>query len=135
MYHWGMEKDDARKLSPAALEQLRKQAIRLKKQGKGVTEIGRILGVRRQTVTTWWKCYQAEGAGGLKLAKRGIKKGTNRTLSADQETQLQRVIIDKTPDQLKLTFALWTRQAVQELIRQKFDIVMPIRTVGEYLKR
>lgn len=130
-----MEKDDARTLSPAALEQLRKQAVRLKKQGNGVTEIGRILGVRRQTVSAWWKCYQAEGAGGLKLARRGIKKGTNRTLSADQEAQLQRVIIDKTPDQLKLTFALWTRQAVQELIRQKLDIVMPIRTVGEYLKR
>lgn len=130
-----MEKDDARKLSPAALEQLRKQAVRLKKQGNGVTEIGRILGVRRQTVSAWWKCYQAAGAGGLKLAKRGIKKGTNRTLSADQEAQLQRVIVDKTPDQLKLTFALWTRQAVQELIRQKLDIVMPIRTVGEYLKR
>jgi transposase len=130
-----MEKDDARTLSPAALEQLRKQAVRLKKQGKGVTEIGRILGVRRQTVSTWWKRYQAEGASALKLARRGIKKGTNRTLSAAQEAQLQRVIVDKTPDQLKLTFALWTRQAVQELIRQKFDIAMPIRTVGEYLKR
>ena len=135
MYHWGMEKDDARTLSPAALEQLRKQAIRLKKQGKGVSEIGRILGVRRHTVSAWWKRYEAEGTGGLKLAKRGVKKGTNRTLSPKQETQLQKVIIDKTPDQLKLTFALWTRQAVQELIRQKWDIVMPIRTVGEYLKR
>ena len=48
-----MEKDDARKLKPSALEELRKQAIRLRKQGKGSTEVGRILGVRRYTVTQW----------------------------------------------------------------------------------
>ena len=44
-------------------------------------------------------------------------------------------MVDKTPDQLKLPFALWTRDAVKLLIRQLFDIEMPIRTVGEYLKR
>jgi len=130
-----MEKDDARKLSLSALEQLRKQAIRLRKQGKGPTEIGRILGVRRHTVTHWWRCYESKGAQGLKLAKRGVKPGTNRTLNDDQEAHLKKVIVDKTPDQLKLTFALWTRKAVQELIRQEWGIVMPIRTVGEYLKR
>ena len=43
--------------------------------------------------------------------------------------------MEKTPDQLKLAFALWTRQAVQELIQLRFSIRMPIRTVGEYLKR
>ena len=40
-----------------------------------------------------------------------------------------------TPDQLKMPFALWTRQAVQQLIKQQYTIAMPIRTVGEYLKR
>ena len=39
------------------------------------------------------------------------------------------------PDQLKLAFALWTRGAVKELIRKRFGVEMPIRTVGEYLKR
>ncbi len=43
--------------------------------------------------------------------------------------------MEKTPDQFKLVFALWTRQAVQELIRIRFKIRMPIRTVGEYLNR
>lgn len=39
------------------------------------------------------------------------------------------------PDQLKLGFALWTRDSVRELIRQRCDFDMPIRTLGEYLKR
>lgn len=48
---------------------------------------------------------------------------------------MKRAITDKTPDQLKFPFALWTRKAVQELIKQLFSIEMPIRTVGEYLNR
>jgi transposase len=39
------------------------------------------------------------------------------------------------PDQLKLPFALWTRAAVRELIRQKFGLVLPLVTVGLYLDR
>jgi transposase len=134
MYHRLM-KEDTRKLSLETLEQLRKQAIRLKKKGMSYTEIGDLVGVRRQTVSEWWNSYQAEGVQGLKLSKRGVKPGTNRTLDSDQEIEIQRIICDKSPDQLKLTFALWTRQAVRELILQKWNISMPIRTVGEYLKR
>jgi transposase len=71
-----MESDDARKLSPAALEQLRKQATRLKKQGKGPTEIGRILAMRH-TVSDWWRRYQDEGTSGLKLAISAKRVSTN----------------------------------------------------------
>lgn len=53
----------------------------------------------------------------------------------EQELAIQRWICDKTPDQYKLTFALWTRQAVQELITIRLKVRMPIRTVGEYLNR
>jgi hypothetical protein len=45
------------------------------------------------------------------------------------------LIKDRCPDQLKLPFALWTREAVQQLIEQKFGIRLAIRTVGDYLAR
>lgn len=48
---------------------------------------------------------------------------------------IKRIITDNTPDQLKFPFALWTREALQQLIKEKYQIRMPIRTVGEYLKR
>jgi len=46
-----------------------------------------------------------------------------------------RIITDKLPDQLKLPFALWTREAVQQLIEMKFGIKLSKMTIGRYLKR
>lgn len=39
------------------------------------------------------------------------------------------------PDQLKLRYALWTREAVQQLMAQETGVKIAIRTLGEYLKR
>jgi len=61
--------------------------------------------------------------------------GKHRTLNAEQEKELKKALVDKNPDQLKLPFALWTRRAVQQLIKELWSVQMPIRTVGEYLKR
>jgi DDE superfamily endonuclease/Winged helix-turn helix len=45
------------------------------------------------------------------------------------------LIETRSPHELKITSALWTRQAVRELIKQQVGIRLPIRTVGEYLRR
>jgi transposase len=130
-----MEKIDARKLSTDAQQEIRYQVIRLRKQGRKHCEISEITGVSRSLCSTWWTLYQKEGKKALKIKQRGRPKGSCRTLTADQEKELQKAIRDKCPDQLKLPFALWTRVAVQQLIKQLWAIDMPIRTVGEYLKR
>ena len=116
-----MEKQDARKLPAAAQEQLRKQAIRLRSQGKTYQEIADIVGVSRNTVWKWCRKYKAEGIKALKSKPRGRPLGTRRAMTADQEAEIQTLICDNTPDQMKLTFALWTRQAVQELIYSRSD--------------
>jgi transposase len=56
-------------------------------------------------------------------------------LSAEEEKQVQWLIQDRTPDQLKMSYALWTRQAVSELIEARFGVRLQVRTVGKYLKR
>ena len=43
--------------------------------------------------------------------------------------------MDRTPDQLKLPFYLWTREAVAQLIERRFGIRLSIWTVGRYLAR
>lgn len=130
-----MEKSDARTLSPDVQLQLRKQVVRMKQQGKSFVDIADSLGIHRNSAMRFWKNYLAEGAAGLVAEKRGIKHGTHRTIPAEQEADVRRCIKDKSPDQFKMTFALWTRQAVRDLIRLRTGVDMPIRTVGEYLKR
>ncbi|MGF6292596.1 hypothetical protein QFZ98_004457 [Paraburkholderia youngii] len=48
---------------------------------------------------------------------------------------MQKIIQDRTPDQLKMPYALWTRQSVAEVIEQRFGIRVPVRTMGLYLSR
>jgi len=128
-------KEDARKLSPSAQEEKRKLAIKLWKKGLSQKEVAETVGTTPQTMSGWVKRYKSAGASSLNARKRGTALGENRHLSADQERHLQKLITDKSPDQLKMAYVLWTRKAVMELIEQEAGIKMPIRTVGEYLKR
>ncbi len=130
-----MEKIDARRLSLEELGMLRKQAVRLLKQGRTQVDVAGILGIRAATVSEWNSVYKEKGNKGLKLQKPGVPKGTNRILSPEHEKELQRIVIDKTPEQLKLPFVLWDRKAIKELIYRRYNIVIAIRTVGEYLHR
>jgi transposase len=67
--------------------------------------------------------------------KRGRKHGEKSHLSPEQEKQIQKMIVDHCSDQWKLSFALWDRQAVSQLILQQFGMLLPIRTAGDYLAR
>ncbi len=48
---------------------------------------------------------------------------------------MQRWIRDKMLDQVRLPFALWTAQAVRELIHKKLGKTLGISTMQLYLKR
>lgn len=130
-----MEKIDARKLSLENVKMLRLQAIRLLKQGRKQVEVADILGVRAATISDWNRLYKTGGKKALTLQSPGPSKGSNCFISPEQEKEIQRLIIDKTPDQLKLPFVLWDRKAVKELINRQYGIVIAIRTIGDYLKR
>lgn len=130
-----MNKPDARLLNPTTQNYLRQQAIRLREQGKPMGEIAVYLGVHRTTVSGWWQQYQQEGESALNQQPRGVKLGEGRTLSSTEEAAVQRLLREHFPDELNIDSALWTRSAVQTLIAGECGVEMPIRTVGEYLKR
>lgn len=130
-----MEKLDARTHSPETQYEIRKQVIRLRKQGIQNQVLAEGVGISVGRASKIWQSYLKEGSKAIKLGRRGRRPGEKRTLTVEQEVQVKRALIDKTPDQLKLPFALWTRDAVKLLIKHRFKLEMPIRTVGEYLKR
>lgn len=125
------KKIDTRSLPFEIIEEKRRTAKALRKTGMTRAEIGKIVGVHADTVGKWLKLAEKD----LALKKRGFKEGEKRLLTDKQSKHISRLIIDKTPDQLKLDYALWTRKSVQLLVKQKTGIHMAIRTVGDYLKR
>ena len=129
-----MEKQDFRKLKEQERFIIRKRAITLLKGGKTQKEISEIFGVRTNTVSFWVKSHKTNGQNGLKDKKRGIKSEDKKLLNSEEEIAIQKMIIDKMPDQLKLSFSLWTRKAVKELIEREFGVVIAIRTTGDYLR-
>ncbi|WP_132013675.1 helix-turn-helix domain-containing protein, partial [Hydrogenispora ethanolica] len=117
-----MEKIDARRHSPKTQFEIRKQVIRLRKQAISNKLIAEGLGITERTASRIWQRYLAEGESAIKLGRRGRRKGEQRKLTAEQESEIKKVIIDKTPDQLKLPYALWTREAIQRLIKQQYKL-------------
>lgn len=130
-----MEKLDLRTARKEVKEAIRKRAIFLLNEGKSQKEVASLLSVNKNSVNTWQKNYKQKGLKGLKEKRQGHKEGIGRLLTPEQELQVQKSIIDKMPDQLKLPFALWTRKAIVELIKRDFGVTIAIRTMGSYLKR
>ncbi len=130
-----MEKIDARKLSPRELSEKRKIAIKLRERGISNKEVAEIVGISQQTISTYYSAYKKEGKKIFKVKNAGRPKNTGKILTDEQEKIIIRKLIDTTPKQLKFKFALWTREAVKQLIKHEFDIDMPISTVGHYLKK
>ena len=118
-----------------ALAERRRRAVKLREKGMLVNDVARECELSRGTVIAAHKAYCLGGWAGMALKPRGRSTGVGRRLTAEQESEVQKLIRDKTPDQIKMPYALWSRTAVMELIGQRFKIKLPVRTVGTYLAR
>jgi len=130
-----MEKTDAKRLSPEAQCELRKQVIRFRKKGVSNQETAEILGLSQGNCSRIWQIFQREGWKGVALKQRGRQMGDQRRLTAEQEQAIQKLIIVKTPEQLRFSFALWTREAIGQLIKREYAVDLPLKSISNYLKR
>jgi transposase len=130
-----MEKEDARKQTIEQLHERRKQVKRLHKKGIKIMQIVAMTGLSYPPVRAAIDLFEAGGWAALKPALRGRSRGDGRVLSAVQEEVVQRLIIDKRPEQLKMDFSLWSRAAVGQLIEQEFGIKLQVHSIGKYLTR
>ena len=118
-----MKEIDVRKLTAPAIEEKRRQAVKLRSKGLRRAEIGDIVGVHVDIVGRWLKVYRFGGAKALTLNRRGRREGSGRRLDKAQERKVQRLLIDQTPEQLKLPYALWTGELVREWVQSRFTAV------------
>lgn len=129
-----MDAHDARRLSPEAQEDLRRRVVRaVIEDGMSKAEAVRTFRVSKTAVFGWLKARRRRGERALCGRPRGRPKGS--VLKGHQAATVVRMITDRCPDQLKLPFALWTREAVAELIEQRWNLRLSVWTVGRLLKR
>src|SRR5437773_165508 len=126
---------DARELSDEVLEALRLRALRGCALGFTEADVADLLGVCRETVSRWWTAYSHGGLEALPHDRTGRPPGSGRDLDNAQAQHVQALLDGHRPDELGIAAPLWTRRAVQELIRREYGWEMPVRTVGEYLRR
>lgn len=86
-----MEKDDARKLSPAEQHERRRQAIRAYKRGRSRTQIAQEVGLSYTAVSKAISRFVQEGMVGLAPRTRGRRSGEDRALTPLQEQEIQRI--------------------------------------------
>jgi transposase len=126
---------DARQLSDEVLEALRLRALRGCELGFTEADVADLLGVSRETVSRWWSAYTSGGLDAMPRDRTGRPVGSGRTLSDELARRIQDRIDNHSPEELGIPSPLWSRRAVRDLIRQESGISIPVRTVGEYLRR
>lgn len=116
-------------------EYVRTRIIDLKEKGYEVKKIGELLNVKLDYVYQVLKKYQKNGNSLPAEKIRGRKFGERRRLQQGESESIRTAITEHTPDEFKLPYSLWSREAIQELIEQKYQIKMPLTTITEYLNR
>ena len=131
-----MEERDFRGIGRAAQEALRRRALALiERQGLSQAAAAHAVGVQRQTVNAWLRRWREQGEEGVLDGRRVSPRRGKGLLSEAEARQVRHWITDKTPDQLKLPWALWTSRAVRELIEMRFGKRLGLSTVQLYLQR
>ena len=122
-----------RYLSPGVQDGLRLRVMRAVGSGMSQAEAARVFGVSRQSINSWEKLSRVKGLQAHRSRRRGRQCFLD--LQPYQAATTVRLITTRCPDQLTLPFMLWTREAIQKLIKRRFGIQLSVWTVGRYLAR
>ena len=128
-------KIDSRKLPDDVREEMRREIIRLRSARKTNVVAADAVGVSYRHANMVWKEYlQSEDLPLFVWERRGRRNGEQRSITREQELELLRLLCHD-PAKMKLGASLWTRQLFQVIIKRKLKMVVPIRTLGEYMNR
>jgi transposase len=104
--------------SAKELETRRLLAAKLLQEGKGVREVGRLVGAAPSSVSRW---KQELDKGGLEALKAKPHPGRPARLSMEQKKQLEQVLL-KGPLAAGFATDLWTLARVAKVIEREFGV-------------
>src|SRR5262245_34197803 len=106
-----MQKQTRTRKNKQAQEETRLRLVEYLRKKKGKQkQAAEIFRITERSVNKIWNRYKSEGKRSLYSKKRGVKGG--KKISGKQSAEVRNLIKDKLPDQLKLPYGLWTREAV-----------------------
>jgi transposase len=112
------------------LEQRRRQAVALKEQGYGPTQVARLLNTTPQSVRRWWNAYAADGA--QALAARPVP-GRPCKLTGRQRQSLRACLL-RGAAAWGWSTDLWTCPRVAELIRRRYGVIYHVDHLPRLLR-
>ena len=125
-------KKDGRAHDRKTKEAIRLMAVERIREGEDVATVMASYGLCRTTGYKWLAKVNGRGRGIRSLEARP-GSGRKPKLTRTQKSQVFRWVNGKNPLQYGFDFALWTREAVRELILQKFQISLSVTSVGSLL--
>lgn len=127
-----MKRRDGRALDHRTLEEIRIRAVERVQAGESPETVIQALGFTRSCIYAWLARYRTGGWGALRA--RALK-GRPMKIQPAQMRWLYRTITGKSPLQFRFEFALWTREMIQVLLRERFQLKLSVASVGRLLRQ
>lgn len=125
-----MKKTDARKLDHKTLEDMRIRAVRAVQGGKSPEDVAMVFAVHRTALYKWLALYRN---GGWSALKSKPTPGARPKIDGKKLEWVFNTVTRKNPQQMKFEFALWTREMIQKLIKDRFQTKLSLNAVGRLL--
>jgi transposase len=125
---------DARHLSAEAQHDLRRRVVRaILRDSVKPANAARLFSVARSSVYNWLADFYT--GGDRALAPHPLGRPREARLEGYQAATIVHLLTHSYPERLHLPFALWSREAVQQLIARRTGLHLSVWTVGRYLNR
>jgi len=125
-----MRSNDARKLDHQTLEALRMRAVKQVQAGESPEVVAGALGINRTTIYDWLAKYRS---GGWHRLKAKPVPGRPPRLDGAALRWIFNTVTGKNPTQLNFKFALWTREMIAQIVRQRFKVRFSLVSIGRLL--
>jgi transposase len=114
--------------------QLRLRVVGAVLAGMSQSKASEVFGVGLRSVNRWMARASTGGLEAVARKPRGRRTGEAGKLTASQAARVKKLIVGRMPEQLKLPFYLWTREAVRWLIKREYGVKLSLSSIGNYLK-
>jgi transposase len=127
---------DNRNLKLNEIEILRKKAVEaVVKHGETQKRASELFGFSRTSMSKYIAAYENKGECALIYQKRGVKPGVGSKLNEEQLGMVRDTVISRTPDELGMSYTLWTSKVVKEYVKKEFQVSYAERSMRDVMSK